>query len=200
MTRKTGIPGRRRAVPPSSPFIPEPPQTCDGFVYTVQAGDSLHTIAKKFNCSLKQLLKANPQLGTRSGHLFIRQKICIPDSIEILPSTKLLPLGPRVLFVELLDAMGNPLPVLNGFVRLAPRAFIRVIFSEPVVQAFFFFAPSGRLVFKPSLLVGLETVSPPQRSIRFIWNVPAGIRGSLFIVGCNEAVCGPAEEILVTRL
>ncbi|MCW3489534.1 LysM peptidoglycan-binding domain-containing protein [Dethiobacter alkaliphilus] len=194
-----GISGSHRATyAPTTNIIPSPPQTCDGYMYTVRPRDTLYSISRKFNCSVMQLLQANPQISSRSGTLFIRQRICIPD-VVILPIHKLLPVGPKVLFVELLDSMGNPLRVMNGFVSLAPRTFIRAVFSEPVSQVFFFFVPSRRKIFRPSFLIGERTLVPPGRSVRFIWDVPRGIRGSLFIVGCTERICGPPEEILVRR-
>lgn len=195
--RKTGIAANSRAIKPhSTEIVPLPPLTCEGYVYTVNAHDSIHSIAKKFKCSVSQLLQANPQLKTRFGHIFIRQKICIPD-IEIFTAAHLKPVGPRVLFVEFLDAMGNQLSVMNGFTLLAPRTFIRVIFSEPVRQVYFFFSPSRKMILRPSFLIAQETVFPPQRSVRIVWNVPLKTLGSLFIVGCTETVCGPAQEIQV---
>ena len=195
--RKEGLASSSRAIKKHNTGItPLPPETCEGYVYTVEAQDSLHSISRKFKCSISQLLQANPQLKTRAGHIFIRQKICIPD-IEIFPATLLKPVGPRVLFVEFLDAMGNQLSVMNGFTLLAPRTFIRVVFSEPVRQVYFFFSPSRKMVLRPSFLIAQETLFPPQRSVRTVWNVPMKTRGSLFIVGCTETVCGPAQEIQV---
>ncbi|MBS3990157.1 MAG: LysM peptidoglycan-binding domain-containing protein [Dethiobacter sp.] len=198
--RKTGITAYRKAAKlASTEIIPEPPKTCDGYLYKVKEEDSLYKIAKKFKCSMQRILRANPQLSSRSGTIFVRQLICIPD-FDILPSTLLLPLGPQVLSVELLDATGTPLQVLNGFTILAPRTFIRVVFSEPVSLVYFFFAARGKMIFRPSFLIGIETLAPPQRSVRFIWDVPVSTRGSLYIVGCNQRICGPAEEILVCRI
>jgi len=197
--RKTGITAYRKAAEyASSGIIPEPPKTCDGYLYKVKEDDTLYRIAKKFKCSMQKILRANPQLSSRSGTIFIRQLICIPD-FDIFPSTLLLPVGPQVLSVELLDAAGTPLQVMNGFTLLAPRTFIRVVFSEPVSLVYFFFAARGKMIFRPSFLIGIETLVPPQRSVRFIWDVPVSTRGSLYIVGCNRNICGPAEEILVSR-
>lgn len=196
--RKMGIASHRKAAQAGSEIIPEPPETCDGYVYTVEYNDTLYKIAKKFKCPMQQLLQANPQLATRAGTIFIRQRICIPD-FEILPACLLLPAGPRVLSVQFLDPMGNTLQVMNKFTLLAPRTFIRVIFSEPVSLVYFFFAARGKMILRPSFMIGVESLSPPQRSVRFVWNVPRHIHGSLFIVGCNQRVCGPAQEVLVRR-
>jgi len=198
--RKTSITAYRKAIKyASSDIVPEPPKTCDGYLYTVKEDDTLYKIAKNFKCSMQRLLQANPQLSSRSGTIFIRQRICIPD-FEIFPYSLLLPVGPQVLSVELLDAVGTPLQVMNGFTLLAPRTFIRVVFSEPVSLAYFFFAAKGKMLFRPSFLLGIESLTPPQRSVRFVWDVPVSTRGSLYIVGCNQQICGPAEEILVSRI
>jgi len=123
-----------------------------------------------------------------------RRKLFWPKMIsfpEVIPGV------PSVLFVEFLGPTGEALPVSNGFVILAPRTFIKVIFSAPVSQAFFFLTPCWAKFFQPSQLVGFEVVDPPQRSIRFIWNVPPGIRNTLFIFGCSEIICGRPKEFLV---
>lgn len=196
---KSMMTNKRAVKAHTTEVIPEPPE-CNGYMHIVKRNETLNSIAKKFNCSMQQLLAANPQLNSRFGTIFIRQRICIPDVIEILPVKKLIPVGPQVLSVELLDAMGNPLQVFNSFTQLAPRTFIRVIFDRPVSTVYFFFLPTRKLILKPSFLVGLETLSPPQRSVRFVWNVPRGIRGALFIIGCTPTVCGPPFEIMVSRV
>jgi hypothetical protein len=165
-------------------------------LYTVQKGESLNSIARKFNCQVKKIVDINPQLSPGTRSVFISQIICIPE-IRLWPVVD--PRAPRVLFVEFFGPFGETLPVQNGFVLLAPRTFIRVIFSRPVRQVFFFLAPSATKIFLPIHLVGSETVSPPRRTARFTWDVPARTRGTLFIVGCDDFVCGPAEEILVRR-
>jgi LysM repeat protein len=183
---------RRRAV--HSSVIPSPPSRCNGFLHTVQPRDSLYSIAKKYGCSMPKLLAANPQLSRGARSVFVRQIICIPE-FRVLPIID--PLAPRVLFVEFFGPFGETLPVQNGSVLLAARTFIRIIFSSPVTQVFFFLAQAGTTFFQPAQLIGIETVVPRQRTVRFTWDVPAGTRGTLFIIGCNEFVCGPAEEILV---
>ncbi len=179
-----------------SSVVPSPPASCDGFLHRVQRGDSLHSIARKFGCSIPNLLKVNPHLSRGSRSIFVRQIICVPE-IRVLPIID--PFAPKVLFVEFFGPFGDPLPVQNGAVLFAQRTFIRVIFSQPVTQVFFFLSPSITKIFRPAHLVGVVEVDRPQRSVRFTWDVPAGTRGSLFIIGCNQFVCGPPEEILVRR-
>ncbi|MDP2871642.1 MAG: SafA/ExsA family spore coat assembly protein [Bacillota bacterium] len=66
------FPGQRICVP-----FPPPPPCPGGFIYTVQQGDSLFSIAQKFGVSLQALIAANPQI-VNPNVIFPGQKICIP--------------------------------------------------------------------------------------------------------------------------
>ncbi|MBT9173182.1 MAG: hypothetical protein DDT21_01575 [Syntrophomonadaceae bacterium] len=135
-----------------------------------------------------------PVLRAAHAQSWLSKQHLFPKMVSF---TEVLPGVPRVLFVEFLDATGQQLPVSNGFVVLAPRTFIRVTFSAPVSQAFFFLTACWVKFFQPSQLIGFEVVDPPQRTIRFVWDVPPGIRNSLFIFGCSESICGRPEIFLV---
>ena len=56
---------------------PPPPANCSGQIYTVVAGDSLFTIAQKFNTTVDAIVRANPQI-TDPSKISVGQKICIP--------------------------------------------------------------------------------------------------------------------------
>ncbi len=59
--------------------IPVPqPSPCPGFFYTVMAGDTLFSIAARFNTTVQAILQANP--GLDPNRLFIGEQICIPIS------------------------------------------------------------------------------------------------------------------------
>ncbi len=59
--------------------IPAPqPRPCPGFFYTITAGDTLFSIAARFNTTVQAILRANP--GLDPNRLFIGQQICIPTS------------------------------------------------------------------------------------------------------------------------
>lgn len=58
-----------RAVPPTPPC----PR---GFLYTVRAGDTLFSIAQRFNIAVQEIISANP--GIDPNRLQIGQVICIP--------------------------------------------------------------------------------------------------------------------------
>lgn len=62
--------GQRICIP-----VPQPPP-CQGFFYTIVAGDTLFGIAARFNTTVQAILQANP--GLDPNRLFIGQQICIP--------------------------------------------------------------------------------------------------------------------------
>jgi peptidoglycan endopeptidase LytF len=64
--------GQRICIP-----VPQPPP-CQGFFYTIVAGDTLFGIAARFNTTVQAILQANP--GLDPNRLFIGQQICIPVS------------------------------------------------------------------------------------------------------------------------
>ena len=57
------------------PVAPQPP-ACPGFMYTIQAGDTLFTLAQRYNTTVQAIINANP--GIDPNRLFIGQRICIP--------------------------------------------------------------------------------------------------------------------------
>lgn len=60
--------------------IPVSTVTCpDGEVYVIQPGDNLFKLAKKYNISLEELLKLNPQI-TEPSKVSVGQNICVPSS------------------------------------------------------------------------------------------------------------------------
>ncbi len=72
------FPGQMICVPGAA----APPMACPGgFTYTVQAGDSLYTIATRFGVPLSSLEAANPQIGN-PDLIFPGQVICIPAAAQ----------------------------------------------------------------------------------------------------------------------
>ena len=69
----------------SQPF-PPPPPFCSGFIYTVQAGDSMFLIAQRFGVSLDALIAANPQIPN-PNLIFPGQQICVPAPAPPRPTT-----------------------------------------------------------------------------------------------------------------
>jgi peptidoglycan endopeptidase LytF len=67
------FPGQTICIP-----FPPPPDCRDGFLYTIQRGDSLFSIARKYNITLDNLLAANPQIVS-PDIIFVGQVICIPQ-------------------------------------------------------------------------------------------------------------------------
>lgn len=57
--------------------VPPPPAVCRGFLYRIQPGETLATIAQRFGVSVSAILAANPQI-VNPNQIFVNQLICIP--------------------------------------------------------------------------------------------------------------------------
>lgn len=55
---------------------------CNGFLYTVQRGDTLYSIAQRYRVSLSDLIAANPQI-TNPNTIEIGQEICVPGVMPL---------------------------------------------------------------------------------------------------------------------
>ena len=62
--------GQRICIPVTAP------PACPGFTYTIQAGDTLFSLAARFNTTVQAIINANP--GIDPNRLAIGQRICIP--------------------------------------------------------------------------------------------------------------------------
>lgn len=65
--------GQKVCVPSSTVKCP------DGEVYVIKPGDNLYKLAKKYNISLEELLKLNPQIKN-PDNLSVGENICVPSS------------------------------------------------------------------------------------------------------------------------
>lgn len=63
--------GQLICVPAPSPIPP-----CPGFLYTIRAGDTLYSLARRYNTSVEAIMSANPGIDPNS--LRVGQIICIP--------------------------------------------------------------------------------------------------------------------------
>ncbi len=165
------------------------PVRCDGFLYTVKPGDTLYFIAKRFSVTLNELIRANPQIKN-PDLIFPGQEICVPKEVteEI----------PKVLSVEFLDRKGRELPVRKGFVQLAKRTTIVVEFNKPVDEVFFLFIPRYEDNIEEIVLIE-STDAMGEEVVEFVWEVPDRIKGYLFVIGCQDDVCGRSENFGVMR-
>ncbi|MGI6574618.1 MAG: LysM peptidoglycan-binding domain-containing protein [bacterium] len=68
------FPGQMICIP-----FPPPPECPEGFLYTIQRGETLLAIARRYNLTVNQLLAANPQI-VDPDIIFVGQVICIPRS------------------------------------------------------------------------------------------------------------------------
>jgi len=67
------FPGQLICVPGAMP----PPVGCQGFAYTVQSGDTMFNIARRFGVTLDALKAANPQIAN-PDLIFPGQVLCVP--------------------------------------------------------------------------------------------------------------------------
>mgnify|MGYP001036907595 CR=1 FL=1 len=87
------FPGQVLCVPPASACATPPPQQCPpgGILYTVQAGDSLFSIANRFGIPLDCLRRFNPQVV--GDQIFPGQVLCIPPASACVPQPQCPPGG-----------------------------------------------------------------------------------------------------------
>lgn len=173
--------------------IPAPPQSCNGQLYTVRAGDSLFLIGRRFGVTVQQLQAANPQISNPNV-IFIGQVICIPTGAPPPPNGEF-----RVLSLRILTENGQPIPRTNNALELPARVIVRATFTDPVQRAFFFLEPTGTGTCENARLIGIDCPSATTGVAEIIWNVPMGTLGRVFVVACRNSVCGKSEEILVVR-
>ena len=64
--------------------IPEPPTCSQGFLYTIDKNDSIYLIARRFNLTVNEILKVNPQIANPAT-IYVGQQICIPLPIHEPP-------------------------------------------------------------------------------------------------------------------
>jgi hypothetical protein len=169
--------------------LPPSPDTCQGFIYIVQQGDTLMRLSQVFGITIQQLLDANPQI-VNLDWIFIGQEICIP-----VPLKKEVP---EIVSIEFADETGRSLPVVRGFVKLEPVTVIKVTFSINITSVFFFMLPLGNDSFEPARLIGTVDVEN-KRAVKFPWKVPATSFDYIFVVGCNGDICKMSKKTGVFR-
>jgi len=78
------FPGQPICIPGEvTPPSPQPFCT-NGTIYTVQRGDSLFTIARRYGLTVQQMIEANPQISN-PNILEVGQRVCVPMSVPPLP-------------------------------------------------------------------------------------------------------------------
>ncbi len=170
--------------------IPPAPEVCSGFFYTVQPGDTLFNIARRFDITLQSLIAANPQIEN-PDLIFPGQRICIPTPIPVCDL--------QVLTLRFLTEAGQPLPIVDGVVQLNARVIVRATFNRPVSRAFFFLEPTGTETCELAQLIGIDCPSAVTGVAEILWEVPPGTLGRVFVVACINSCCAKSEEILVVR-
>lgn len=164
---------------------------CPGQLYTVQPGDTLFLLSRRFGVSIQQILNVNPQI-TNPDLIFVGQVICIPTGVP--PEEPL-----RVLSLQFLTETGQPLPVVDGAVQLTGRVIVRATFNRPVSRAFFFLEPTGTGACELATLIGVDCPSAVVGVAEILWQVPPGTLGRVFVIACIDSVCAKSNEVLVVR-
>ena len=177
------------AVLPAGVTVPPPPQVCSGLLYTIQAGNTIFSIARNFSVTVQALLEANPQI-INANVIYVGQVICIPASS---PSACNL----RVLTLRFLTEAGDLLPVVNGAVQLSARVIVRATFNLPVSKAFFFLEPTGTETCELANLIGMDCPSAVTGVAEILWRVPAGTLGRVYVVACLDSCCAKSQDVLV---
>lgn len=187
---------------------PAPPAKCSGFIYTVQRGDSMFLIAQRFGVPLDRLIAANPQIADPSM-IFIGQRICVPDKKPHPPHPHPPhphpphphpphpphPHPPEAVEVEFLGRDRRPLPVVDGVVKLPRHVIVRAKFPMHIDEAFLFFSPAGQ-PFEQTRLIEAKKVQRTN-TVEFTWQVPSNIRGTVFVIGCEGAICRRSRDYRV---
>lgn len=180
------------------PVAATPNKTCNGQLYTIQAGDTLYLIAKRFGLTVNQILKANPQIANPNV-INAGQVICLPTGKSHHQKVPPPEENFRVLSLNLFAEAGQPLPVVDNAVQLNARVIVRATFTTPVQRAFFFLEPTGTEACENATLIGIDCPSAAQGVAEILWQVPAGTLGRVFVVACRDSMCAKSEEILVVR-
>lgn len=184
----------RATIPRTKGQVPPPPPICDGLFYTVKARDTLFKISHKFGVTVDEILAANPQIVNKDL-ICIGQVICIPPvNPEPKPGCDL-----RVLTLSFLTEDGEPLPKVDGAVQLVSFVIIRPTFNRPVSRAFFFLEPTGTETCEFASLIGIDCPSAVTGVAEFLWQVPPGTLGRVFVVACIDSCCAKSDEVLVVR-
>ncbi|MDP4159982.1 MAG: LysM peptidoglycan-binding domain-containing protein [Bacillota bacterium] len=181
----------RAMIPSVREHVPCPTGNCQGQLYTVQGGDTLFIIARRFGITVQQILDVNPQI-TNPNLIYIDQVICVPTATQ--PDTQL-----RVLSLQFLTETGQQLPVMDGVVQLTSQVIVRATFTRPVSHAFFFLEPTGTETCELARLIGVDCPSAVTGVAETIWQVPQGTLGRVYVVACINSICTKSDEVLVIR-
>lgn len=164
---------------------------CQGQIYTVQAGDTLFFIARRFGVTVQQILDVNPQI-INPNLIFVGQVICIPTEPQLEDQLK-------VLSLRFLTETGQQLPTVDGAVQLIARVIVRATFNRPVSRAFFFLEPTGTEACELASLIGVDCPSAVIGVAEILWQVPPGTLGRVYVVACIDSICTKSDEVLVIR-
>ncbi|MGI6037280.1 MAG: LysM peptidoglycan-binding domain-containing protein [Limnochordia bacterium] len=158
------------------------PPACNGFLYTVQQGDTMFLIAQRFGVPLQALINANPQV-TNPNLIFPGQMLCIPragvptvECCMLLFGTANVPILPEAEaggVARVFQRPGAPGNVLVAAIGLPPPqnfggniyvAWIRRANLPPIP---FQLLQTGPVVIEPGVWVGAFVFGPGEQIAPF---------------------------------
>lgn len=170
--------------------IPTPqPPACRGTVYTIRAGDTLSSIARRFNTTVNAILRANP--GLDPNRLFIGQQICIPNSqppvcpgfiYTIVLGDTLFTLAAR--FNTTVQAILQANPDLDPNMLFVGQRICIPVPQPPPCQGFFYTVVAGDTLF--SIAARFNT------TVQAILQANPGLDPNRLFIG--QQICIPAQQ------
>jgi spore coat assembly protein SafA len=161
--------------------FPPPPPLCSGFIYTVQSGDTLFSIAVRFNVPLNSLIAANPQIAN-PNLIFPGQQICVPAPVPAIECCLLLFRTANVPVLPEAEAGGvarvfqvpqRPGNVLVAAIGLPPpqalggNIYVAWIRRPPLSPVPFQLLQTAPVVIEPGVWVGAIVFGPGEQFAPF---------------------------------
>ena len=107
---KTPLPPTNTPLPTDTPTITPTPTIEGPFIYTVEEGDTLSSIAEKFGVAVLRIMEANDMAD---ANIFIGQQLLIPDPNAEAPTATPLPANlPRGFLIEYRIQPGDTLSTI----------------------------------------------------------------------------------------
>ena len=120
--------------------VPGAGTPCPGFSYTIKAGDTLYSLAQRYNITVRDILNVNP--GINPDNLQVGQVICIPAEPPPVPRPRCIVLAPTDLTPNSKGAVfvETDIPSVLGIITNVPDP---TVFEGQEVYKLFVSTPTG---------------------------------------------------------